>query len=141
MGTQQILLIVLTVIIVGVAVAGGIGMFNQQAKSSNRSAIIADMNLIAVQTMAYYRMPATMGGGGGEENIEVDNLKLWLGLPIKKNGDVVTGNGTIRIKSNDNFELVLIGFGNETGNDESEAVEARLKLREIGSTPNLILFN
>lgn len=139
MGTQQVLLIVLTVIIVGVAVAGGIGMFNQQAKSSNRSAIISDMNLIAVQAMAYYRMPATMGGGEG--NIEVDNLKLWLGLPIKKNGDVVTGNGTIRIKSNDKFELVLIGFGNETGNDESEAVEARLKLREIGSTSSLIIFN
>nr|MBC8383659.1 hypothetical protein [Candidatus Cloacimonadota bacterium] len=47
MGTQQILLIVLSVIIVGIAVAVGITMFNAQSVNSNRNACIADMNNFA----------------------------------------------------------------------------------------------
>ncbi len=39
MGTQQILLIVLSVIIVGIAVAVGITMFNQQAENSNQKCL------------------------------------------------------------------------------------------------------
>ena len=47
MGTQQILLIVLSVIIVGVAIAVGIQMFNSQSYSSNKTAIAADAQSFA----------------------------------------------------------------------------------------------
>ncbi len=39
MATQQILLIVLTVIIVGIAIAVGIAMFKAHAINSNRQAV------------------------------------------------------------------------------------------------------
>jgi len=64
MGTQQILMIVLSVIIVGVAVGVGITMFQNQAVNSNRQALVADLTNFASQAIAYYKVPATMGGGG-----------------------------------------------------------------------------
>lgn len=65
MGTQQILLIVLSVIIVGVAIAVGISMFNSQAYNSNKTAIAADAQSFATQVVQYYKTPVSQGGGGG----------------------------------------------------------------------------
>ena len=65
MGTQQILLIVLSVIIVGAAVAVGIQMFNSQGASSARSACIMDMNNFAAMAIAWYKTPLSLGGAGG----------------------------------------------------------------------------
>ena len=64
MGTQQILMIVLSVIIVGVAVGVGITMFQNQAVNSNRQAVIADLNNFGAQAIAWYKLPENMGGGG-----------------------------------------------------------------------------
>jgi len=140
MGTQQVLLIVLSVIIVGVAVAGGIGMFNKQLENQNRQALIADMNYIAAQAIAYYRMPKTAGGGEGE--LRIADLKNWLGMPLNSNGNrVLTGNGSIRIHTNKNNELLFTAFGNEMGQNENKAVKARLFLKEIDSAPRLKIIN
>lgn len=64
MGTQQILLIVLSVIIVGVAIAVGIQMFNAQSYNSNKTAIAADAQTYATQIVQYYKTPVSQGGGG-----------------------------------------------------------------------------
>ena len=61
MGTQQILLIVLSVIIVGIAVAVGITMFNAQATNSNRQAVVGDMNNLASSALAF-----SLGNSGQE---------------------------------------------------------------------------
>ena len=66
MGTQQILLIVLSVIIVGAAIAVGIQMFNSQSYSANKSAIAADAQSYATQVIQYYKTPLSQGGAGGE---------------------------------------------------------------------------
>ncbi|MBP7310044.1 MAG: hypothetical protein KA984_02000 [Candidatus Cloacimonetes bacterium] len=65
MGTQQILLIVLSVIIVGVAIAVGISMFNNQAYNSNKTAIASDAQSFAAQVVQYYKTPVSQGGGSG----------------------------------------------------------------------------
>lgn len=54
MGTQQILLIVLSVIIVGAAIAVGIDMFNRQDYTSNRSAAASDVQTYLTQVLQYY---------------------------------------------------------------------------------------
>ncbi|MDD2507154.1 MAG: hypothetical protein PHQ78_07585 [Candidatus Cloacimonetes bacterium] len=66
MGTQQILLIVLSVIIVGAAIAVGIQMFNSQAYSANKSAIAADAQSFASQIVQFYKTPKSQGGAGGD---------------------------------------------------------------------------
>jgi Tfp pilus assembly protein PilE len=64
MGQQQLLLIILGVIIVGIAVAVGITMFRDNAVHSNRDAIANDLMHLAAKAKHYYRRPASMGGGG-----------------------------------------------------------------------------
>lgn len=88
MGTQQILLIVLSVIIVGAAIAVGIEMFNSQGYSSNRSAATADVQLYMTQVLQYYKMPRSLGGMGGKMRSgvtanDVSNFIGWGGeLPM-----------------------------------------------------------
>ena len=64
MGQQQLLLIVLGVIIVGIAIAVGISMFKSSAVDANRSAIISDLANLASKAQRYYRTPVELGGGG-----------------------------------------------------------------------------
>ena len=64
MGQQQLLLIILGVIIVGIAVAVGITMFQDNAVDQNRSAVIADLTTLAAKAQQYYAKPVSLGGGG-----------------------------------------------------------------------------
>ncbi len=66
MGQQQILLIVLSVILVGIAIAVGITMFRAQARNSNLDGIISDLNNLGSIAYQYKIRPVSMGGGGGE---------------------------------------------------------------------------
>jgi len=64
MGQQQLLLIILGVIIVGIAVAVGITMFQDNAVDQNRSAVIADLTTLSAKAQQYYAKPVSLGGGG-----------------------------------------------------------------------------
>ena len=65
MGQQQLLLIILGVIIVGIAIAVGITMFSSSSIQSNKDGIINDLNNLAANAYQYRIRPTTMGGGGG----------------------------------------------------------------------------
>lgn len=64
MGQQQLLLIVLGVIIVGIAVVVGINVFTASSLEANRNAVVADLTTLASMAQQHYRKPAAMGGGG-----------------------------------------------------------------------------
>lgn len=66
MGQQQLLLIILGVIIVGIAIAVGLSLFSAQSIQSNRDAIINDLNNLAAQAYQYRIRPSSMGGGQGK---------------------------------------------------------------------------
>jgi hypothetical protein len=66
MGQQQLLLIILGVIIVGIAIAVGLSLFTAQSIQSNRDAIINDLNNLAAQAYQYRIRPTSMGGGQGD---------------------------------------------------------------------------
>ena len=79
MGTQQILIIVLTVIIIGIAVAVGILMFDTQSNNSIRNAISLDLLNLSVQAQAWFRTPSTMNGGGYSLNAsDMNKLVYYL---------------------------------------------------------------
>jgi|SRR3990172_378247 len=65
MGQQQLLLIILGVIIVGIAIAVGLSLFSAQSVQSNRDAIINDLNNLAAQAYQFKVRPSSMGGGQG----------------------------------------------------------------------------
>jgi hypothetical protein len=64
MGQQQLLLVILGVIIVGVAVAIGITMFQDNAVEQNRGSVVADLTTLAAKAQIYYFKPVVLGGGG-----------------------------------------------------------------------------
>ena len=66
MGQQQLLLIILGVIIVGIAIAVGLSLFSAQSVQSNRDAIINDLNNLAAQAYQFRIRPISMGGGQGD---------------------------------------------------------------------------
>ncbi len=74
MGQQQLLLIILGVIIVGIAVAVALALFSDNAASSNRNAMTTDLLHVAAKARHYYGRPTSMGGGG----------KSFVGLTIDK---------------------------------------------------------
>ena len=65
MGQQQLLLLVLGVIIVGIAVVAGIGMFNAAAEESVKDELSAQLMSIGANAQQWYKKPISMGGGGG----------------------------------------------------------------------------
>jgi len=120
MGQQQLLLIVLGVIIVGIAVVVGINVFTASAIDANRNAIIADMTTIASMAQQHYRKPTAMGGGG---NV-FDNSKGGIAWVVPTQLDT-TANGvytaTVGAQS-----ITLVGVGMETGNDGAAGVKATM---------------
>ena len=63
MGQQQLLLIVLGVIIVGIAVVVGINLFNANAEESNKDGIVSDATNLGAMAQQFYKKPLSMGGG------------------------------------------------------------------------------
>ena len=65
MGQQQLLLLVLSAIIVGVSIVIGINMFSSSAVQANQDAVLQDCLHIAGRAQEWLRKPEALGGGGG----------------------------------------------------------------------------
>ncbi len=127
MGVQQLMLIVLTVIIIGISISAGIIVFNQTLIRNNRLAIIDDMNIFAGVAMTYYKTPVDMGGGNRTWN--VDDMGPWFGYNYDLvNNSFSNGNGTF-VFSSDGDILTILATGTETGTNGSTNVEVVLKLK------------
>ena len=90
MGQQQLLLIVLGVIIVGVAIVAGIGLFNAGAEESAKDELVAQSITIGSNAQQFYRRPIAMGGGGNSFD-EGGIGGVGYTIPPKMN---TTANGT-----------------------------------------------
>lgn len=63
MGTQQLLLIIIGVIIVGIGVVIAIGIFGSGHEQANRDAMAIDCMRLAIGAKGYYHKPHFLGGG------------------------------------------------------------------------------
>ena len=66
MGQQQLLLLVLGIVIVGLAVVVGIQAFSENQKKANADAMVNDAIRIASDAQAWKLKPAAFGGGASE---------------------------------------------------------------------------
>lgn len=114
MGSQQLLLIIVGVIILGVAVAVGITMFRDQAAASNRDSVSNDVVYLASKAQEYYRKPQALGGG----------QKSFNGMTLMRlTNKSENANGTYDLESapitGDPASVVITGTGVETGSNGS----------------------
>ena len=114
MGQQQLLLIILGVIVVGIAVAVGITMFSDNAVSANKDAVTNDLVNLASRAQQYYRRPTALGGGQGAfTGLSADATGLG-----KLTSKATNSNGTYSILTAGNGTSVeLQGVGTEKGTD------------------------
>ena len=114
MGQQQLLLIVLGVIIVGIAVVVGIQMFGSSAAQANYDAVVNDLQNIGASAQAWYKKPTTMGGGGRSF---ADVTLVKLGWPASNNNGSYSITGTPTAAS-----FVIQGVGVEDGDADGTNV-------------------
>ncbi len=134
MGTQQILLIVLSVIIVGAAIAVGIDMFNRQDFSSNRSSAASDVQIFLTQVLQYYKMPESLGGLGGDiDNADdADDFVSYIGWGDEHPMTNDNASYMIQIpKHSDDMEIVDIkAIGRAELNGKHSVVHGRITFPE-----------
>lgn len=104
MGTQQLLLIVLGVIIVGVAVVVGIGLFGNQTQQANADSVLGDCMRIASGSQTWHGKPKSLGGGG----------ESFIGLTLQKAGwkTSTNMNGSYALSSITTSSVIITGTGN-----------------------------
>ena len=116
MGQQQLLLIVLGVIIVGIAVVVGINVFTASASQSNRDAVIADLTNIAAMAQQFYRKPAALGGGGN----------TFTGWTVPTTLSQTANMGAAVVPTVAAQTVTLVGVGTENGNNGTSGVKVTM---------------
>lgn len=123
MGQQQLLLIALAVIIVGIAIAVSIQMFRSNAIEQKRDLLIEETTSLGYMAIQYYKKPAELGGGS----------KSFLGWTIPPQM-VVTANGNFMTSTVSADQVIITGTGTEvvTGTDSIE-VQTTVTANEVNS--------
>lgn len=128
MGQQQLLLIVLGTIIVGVAVVVGINMFTTGAINAERDALLQDVNSIASTASSYWRKPAVLGGGA-RSFVGVTDVTTFGADSSNANGSfAITGSATVT-------QFVLTA----TGANEGVVIVATITQQGVSGTPTITL--
>ncbi|MBN8544500.1 MAG: hypothetical protein J0L60_00070 [Ignavibacteria bacterium] len=119
MGQQQLLLITLGVIIVGVAVITGLMVFDQAATENKKNQIQIECVTLASMAQQFWRVPSARGGGGNS----------FIGFTIPPTLDT-TDSGIYTIKSVANDLITISGVDRmlQLGQDTIKVV--------IETTPN-----
>jgi len=117
MGQQQLLLLILSAIIVGVAIVMGINMFGENAVQANQDAVMQDVLTIAARAQGWYRRPAQLGGGGR------DFTSLTLAAI---NFADSTDNGTYAVTGGNATQVTVTGTGQEDPNSDGTNLSVQI---------------
>ncbi|GAB1348760.1 hypothetical protein MASR1M107_09730 [Ignavibacteriales bacterium] len=99
MGQQQLLLITLGVIIVGIAVITGLMVFDQAATENKKNQIQVECITLASMAQQYWRIPTPRGGGG----------MSFVGFAIPPTLDT-TDSGIYTIKAVSRDQITISGI-------------------------------
>jgi len=110
MGNQQLLIILLGIIAVGVAIAIGISLYSGQSIINNKDNLLNSITYISGDAFAYFQRVNIMGGGSGTYNNYIppyglrdnDDGTITVivgggGLTIEVIGTSKYGYGTVRV--------------------------------------------
>ena len=129
MGQQQLLLIVLGIIIVGIAIAVGVTTFQSSAVDANRAQVISDLNNLAAKAQRYYRTPTSMGGGGQNfqtfalSPLDTGNANGSYSVTATAPSGAAYVAGSVTAISGSAQTIYVVGCGNEQGDDGTNDVK------------------
>lgn len=135
MGQQQLLLLILGVIIVGIAVSVAVSLFSSGSVGSNRDDLIHHLNVIVADAYAFTGKPVSLGGGDGSfgtytipqklRQSDVGTFSIYLkkggykGMGKWHKGMLVLigtsafGYGTVKLTVNDSLNVRLFEYSGE----------------------------
>ena len=111
MGQQQLLMIVLAIIIVGIAIAISIQLFRSNAIDSKRDILMSECSNLATIAISYFKKPSQLGGGGKTFNgwqVPTQMVNTVNGsylAVVNSNQVVITGTGTEVVTGNDSIKI------------------------------------
>jgi hypothetical protein len=106
MGQQQLLLLILGVVMVGLAVVVGLQAYSQNRVKSNGDQLVVDGIRIATDAQAWYQKGQAYGGGAGS----YDGLSLEvMGWQTNGEGDYQNSYGTWAITTVESQRFLLEG--------------------------------
>lgn len=109
MGQQQLLLVILVTIIVGIATVVAINIFGTAADQANRDAVRQDLMAAAVQAQAIWSRPTLMDGADRDfNNLEVAEILERLNIP-STDPDYVPGTSTTVSNENGDYIVAIDG--------------------------------
>ena len=121
MGQQQLLLLVLGIVIVGLAVVVGIQAFSENMKKTNADALVNDAIRIAADAQAWKLKPAAFGGGSSATNwtgldfgqIGYPDGEQGLNPHLAIAGEYENLNGVYALSGQATTDLVVTAYGYE----------------------------
>ena len=137
MGQQQLLLVILVTIIVGIATVVAINTFSSAADSANVDAARQDGLSIAAASQQYYMKPTALGGGGQSfNNIDFADIS---GVPVERTSTVTQAfneNGSYNITSSSasSFTLDVIPSSCYSGNAFSASCDSDSDISKLTAT-------
>jgi len=135
MGQQQLLLILFSVIISGLAIVFGITMFSASAASSNLEAVTNDLIVLASRAQQYYLKPASLGGGGNSFfGLSAD--ATGIAKLAKKSSNE---NGTFSVSTAGNVSSVTLqGVGKSDGDGDGTFCTVRVTVFNDSLATNVV---
>jgi len=112
MGQQQLLLIVLGVIIVGIAIVVGINLFTASSVEANKDELVADNMNIASLAQQYFKKPSALAGGNGSfTGFEIpsdfsSNPNGTYTAVVAANSVTITGKGNVQDSDGKVYQVV-----------------------------------
>ncbi|MCD4817978.1 MAG: hypothetical protein K8S23_04760 [Candidatus Cloacimonetes bacterium] len=144
MGTQQLILIILSVIMLGSMTIVTMNIIKSSSRRTNINCMIGEMQIFSSQVMQYYKTPLRQSGGGLEISTEKDSLiASFIKFDTDNDGDdkaYSTEYGEYQLEVFDGF-ITIVGIGNEIGNDGINPINITLTVTPANSNPNDIVIN
>lgn len=116
MGQQQLLIIIVGVIVVGIAIGVGISIFGANSVASNKDAVTSSLITIAGDAYHFRLRPTTMGGGSGAyTNYVIQNKLQKDDNGIYSIASVAASSVSVQGQSAVNTQWVATCIINDTG--------------------------
>lgn len=134
MGQQQLLLIVLGIIIVGIAIAVGMSLMTSNRTETNRQAVVNDLLNLGRKAQTYYRTPAQMGGGSQDflgfhiSTIDTGNANGSYTVSGTTPSGTTYVPGSVTPISSTTTTIYIIGCGTEKGNNKLTHVKCYVEI-------------
>jgi hypothetical protein len=119
MGQQQLLLVILVTILVGIATVVGINVFGDSAENANQDAVRNDIAQIASSAQGWVIKPEVMGGGGNKfTDLDFRDITFPYDTVLDSDTLVVSNlNGTYKIATDANKFTITANPSSAVGYD------------------------